>query len=76
MEQENMLGKRVELVVHLKDQILRLRQGLRGTVTTQFRDAFNVPLRVAWDDRPNRLVHYDEIRVVGEEQATRAVARP
>ena len=57
---ENLMGKRVELVVHLKDQYLRLRRGERGTVTGQFRDGFNVPLRVLWDNGTNWSVHYDE----------------
>lgn len=76
MEQGDMLGKRVELVVHLKDQILRLRQGHRGTVTAHFRDGFNVPLRVAWDDGSSWSVHYDEIRLLEEAQAPQAASRP
>ena len=66
MIQESMLGKRVELVVHLKDQYLRLRQGEKGTVTGQFRDGFNVPLRVRWDNGTNWSVHYEEIRLIEE----------
>lgn len=66
MSQESMLGKRVELVVHLKDQYLRLRQGEKGTVTGQFRDGFNVPLRVRWDNGTNWSVHYEEIRLIEE----------
>ncbi len=64
MSQENMLGKRVELVVHLKDQYLRLRQGEKGTVTGHFRDGFNVPLRVRWDNGTSWSVHYDEIQFI------------
>jgi hypothetical protein len=72
MSVENWVGKRVELVVHLKDQYLRLRRGERGTVTGQFRDGFNVPLRVLWDNGTNWSVHYDEIQVVDEgDHATR-----
>ena len=66
MSQESMLGKRVELVVHLKDQYLRLRQGEKGTVTGQFRDGFNVPLRVLWDNGTNWSVHYEEVRLIEE----------
>ncbi|MGH2830668.1 MAG: hypothetical protein ACREQ9_21180 [Candidatus Binatia bacterium] len=66
MDQVRMLGKRVELVVHLKDQVLRLRQGEKGTVTGVFRDGFNVPLQVAWDNGINWSVHWDEIRVIDE----------
>jgi hypothetical protein len=72
MNVDNWVGKRVELVVHLKDQYLRLRRGERGTVTGQFRDGFNVPLRVLWDNGTNWSVHYDEIQVVDE---TARVAR-
>jgi hypothetical protein len=64
MNHENMLGKRVELVVHLKDQYLRLRQGATGTVTAQFRDGFNVPLRVSWDNGTSWSVHYEEVRLL------------
>jgi hypothetical protein len=66
MSSENLMGKRVELVVHLKDQYLRLRRGERGIVTGQFRDGFNVPLRVLWDNGMNWSVHYDEIQLVEE----------
>ncbi len=66
MSCENLMGKRVELVVHLKDQYLRLRRGERGIVTGQFRDGFNVPLRVLWDNGTNWSVHYDEIQLVEE----------
>ena len=66
MSLESFLGKRVELVVHLKDQYLRLRQGEKGTVTGQFRDGFNVPLRVRWDNGTSWSVHYDEIRLLEE----------
>lgn len=78
MDQSNWVGKRVELVVHLKDQYLRLRRGERGTVTGQFRDGFNVPLRVRWDNGTNWSVHYEEIQILedGERKdpGTRAVA--
>lgn len=67
MGSENLLGKRVELVVHLKDQYLRLRRGARGTVTGQFYDGFNVPLRVLWDNGNNWSVHYEEIQIVDEQ---------
>lgn len=66
MRNDNMVGKRVELVVHLKDQYLRLRCGEKGTVTGHFRDGFNVPLRVRWDNGTNWSVHYEEIRLVEE----------
>jgi len=66
MSQENMVGKRVELVVHLKDQYLRLRRGEKGTVTGHFRDGFNVPLRVRWDNGNSWSVHYDEIQLIEE----------
>jgi len=73
MSLENLMGKRVELVVHLKDQYLRLRRGERGTVTGQFRDGFNVPLRVRWDNGTNWSVHYEEIQLIEEsERAERA----
>ena len=72
MSRENFVGKRVELVVHLKDQYLRLRRGERGTVTGQFRDGFNVPLRVRWDNGTNWSVHYEEIQLIEEERAERA----
>ena len=65
---ENLMGKRVELVVHLKDQYLRLRRGERGTVTGQFRDGFNVPLRVLWDNGTSWSVHYDEVQLIEEAQ--------
>ena len=72
---ENLMGKRVELVVHLKDQYLRLRRGERGTVTGQFRDGFNVPLRVLWDNGTNWSVHYDEIQLIEDaERSARARA--
>lgn len=78
MDGDSWLGKRVELVVHLKDQYLRLRRGERGTVTGQFRDGFNVPLRVRWDNGTNWSVHYEEIQVLEEaerkDKAGRAVA--
>lgn len=67
---ENLVGKRVELVVHLTDQYLRLRRGERGTVTGQFRDGFNVPLRVLWDNGTSWSVHYEEVQLV--EDAARA----
>ncbi|MET0151845.1 MAG: hypothetical protein ABW298_04480 [Candidatus Binatia bacterium] len=66
MNSENLMGKRVELVVHLKDQYLRLRRGERGTVTGQFRDGFNVPLRVLWDNGTNWSVHYDEVQLIDD----------
>jgi hypothetical protein len=66
MNGENFMGKRVELVVHLKDQYLRLRRGERGTVTGQFRDGFNVPLRVLWDNGTSWSVHYEEIQLVDD----------
>jgi hypothetical protein len=66
MNSENLMGKRVELVVHLKDQYLRLRRGERGTVTGQFRDGFNVPLRVLWDNGTSWSVHYDEVQLVDD----------
>jgi hypothetical protein len=69
---ENIVGKRVELVVHLKDQYLRLRRGERGTVTGQFRDGFNVPLRVLWDNGTSWSVHYDEVQLI--EEASRAAS--
>jgi hypothetical protein len=73
MSLDNFMGKRVELVVHLKDQYLRLRRGERGTVTGQFRDGFNVPLRVRWDNGTNWSVHYEEIQLIEEiERADRA----
>ena len=68
---ENFVGKRVELVVHLKDQYLRLRRGERGTVTGQFRDGFNVPLRVRWDNGTNWSVHYEEIQLIEESERAR-----
>jgi len=71
MSLENFVGKRVELVVHLKDQYLRLRRGERGTVTGQFRDGFNVPLRVHWDNGTNWSVHYDEIQLIEENERAR-----
>jgi hypothetical protein len=80
MNCENLMGKRVELVVHLKDQYLRLRRGERGTVTGQFRDGFNVPLRVLWDNGTSWSVHYDEIQLIDDAaiargtSATRAAA--
>lgn len=64
-----MLGKRVELVVNLKDQYLRLRQGATGTVTAEFRDGFNIPLRVSWDNGTSWSVHYEEVRLLEEELA-------
>ena len=70
---ENLMGKRVELVVHLKDQYLRLRRGERGTVTGQFRDGVNVPLRVLWDNGTNWSVHYDEVQLIEDaERSARA----
>lgn len=66
MSEERMLGKRVELIVHLKDQYLRLRRGEKGTVTGQFRDGFNVPLRVRWDNGTNWNVHYHKVRLIEE----------
>lgn len=66
MGHESLMGKRVELVVHLKDQYLRLRRGEKGTVTGHFRDGFNVPLRVSWDNGTSWSVHYDEIRLLDE----------
>ena len=63
---QKMLGKRVELVVHLKDQFRRLRCGDKGVVTAQFRDGFNVPLQVQWDNGSRWSVHYEEIRCVEE----------
>ncbi len=77
MKDESWLGKRVELVVHLKDQYLRLRRGARGTVTGQFHDGFNVPLRVLWDDGTNWSVHYEEIQVLEDAdrpRSTRGIA--
>jgi hypothetical protein len=70
MSASNFMGKRVELVVHLKDQYLRLRRGERGTVTGQFRDGFNVPLRVLWDNGTNWSVHYEEIQLIDESERT------
>jgi hypothetical protein len=64
MHQTEIVGKRVELIVHLKDQVRSLRQGERGTVTAVFRDGFNVPLQVAWDNGARWSVHHEEIRVV------------
>jgi hypothetical protein len=75
MSVENWVGKRVELVVHLKDQYLRLRRGERGTVTGQFRDGFNVPLRVLWDNGTNWSVHYEEIQIVNESERAKRAAR-
>ena len=76
MNGENLMGKRVELVVHLKDQYLRLRRGERGIVTGQFRDGFNVPLRVLWDNGTSWSVHYEEVQLIDEvERATPASAR-
>jgi len=75
MSTQNLLGKRVELVVHLKDQYLRLRRGEKGTVTAQFRDGFNVPLRVLWDNGTNWSVHYEEVQLIEDaENAARANA--
>jgi len=71
MNSENLMGKRVELVVHLKDQYLRLRRGERGTVTGQFRDGFNVPLRVLWDNGTSWSVHYDEVQLIDDATAAR-----
>jgi len=71
-----MLGKRVELVVHLKDQYLRLRRGEQGTVTAEFRDGFNVPLRVHWDNGTSWSVHYEEIRLLEEELARKPISAP
>lgn len=75
MNGANMLGKRVELVVHLKDQVLRLRQGEKGTVTGVFRDGFNIPLQVAWDNGINWSVHYEEVRLLEEASADAAPPR-
>jgi hypothetical protein len=72
MNSENLMGKRVELVVHLKDQYLRLRRGERGTVTGQFRDGFNVPLRVLWDNGTSWSVHYDEVQLIDDASIARA----
>ncbi len=72
MSSENLMGKRVELVVHLKDQYLRLRRGERGIVTGQFHDGFNVPLRVLWDNGTNWSVHYEEVQLVDEVDRARA----
>jgi len=66
MDQARMLGKRVELVVHLKDQYRRLRRGEQGIVTAQFRDGFNIPLQVKWDNGHKWSVHYDEVRCLEE----------
>jgi hypothetical protein len=74
MHGENLMGKRVELIVHLKDQYLRLRRGERGTVTGQFRDGFNVPLRVLWDNGTSWSVHYDEVQLVDEAERHRRAA--
>jgi len=71
---ENLMGKRVELVVHLTDQYLRLRRGERGTVTGQFRDGFNVPLRVLWDNGTSWSVHYDEVQLIEEAQRASGAA--
>ena len=73
---ENLMGKRVELVVHLTDQYLRLRRGERGTVTGQFRDGFNVPLRVLWDNGTSWSVHYDEVQLIEEAQRASGAAVP
>jgi hypothetical protein len=75
MDRASWLGKRVELVVHLKDQYLRLRRGERGTVTGQFRDGFNVPLRVRWDNGTNWSVHYEEIQLLAEAERNEKAAR-
>ena len=76
MNGDNLMGKRVELVVHLKDQYLRLRRGERGVVTGQFRDGFNVPLRVLWDNGTSWSVHYDEIQLIDDaDRITAASAR-
>jgi hypothetical protein len=76
MNGDNLMGKRVELVVHLKDQYLRLRRGERGVVTGQFRDGFNVPLRVLWDNGTSWSVHYDEIQLIDDaDRVTAASAR-
>jgi hypothetical protein len=74
MNSDNLMGKRVELVVHLKDQYLRLRRGERGTVTGQFRDGFNVPLRVLWDNGTSWSVHYDEVQLIDDASAVRGSA--
>ena len=66
MDQGTLLGRRVELVVHLKDQYRRLRQGEKGTVTAQFRDGFNIPLQVEWDNGHRWSVHYHEVRFIEE----------
>lgn len=69
MDRATLLGKRVELVVHLKDQFRRLRQGDQGTVTAEFRDGFNVPLQVSWDNGARWSVHYDEVRLIEKSSA-------
>ena len=74
MRRERMLGKRVELVVHLKDQFRRLRRGEQGTVTGQFLDGFNVPLQVNWDNGARWSVHYDEVRFLEEAAAARSAS--
>ena len=74
MNCENLMGKRVELVVHLTDQYLRLRRGERGTVTGQFRDGFNVPLRVLWDNGTSWSVHYDEVQLIDDAAAQTTAA--
>lgn len=75
MSQDSFLGKRVELIVHLKDQCHRLRRGERGTVTAQFRDGFNVPLRVVWDNGTNWSVHYEEVQLVDDGRSEPHAAR-
>jgi len=72
MNGTKLLGKRVELVVHLKDQFRRLRQGDKGTVTAEFSDGFNVPLQVSWDNGTRWSVHYEEVRLLEESARTSA----
>jgi hypothetical protein len=41
-------------------------------VTGQFRDGFNVPLRVLWDNGTSWSVHYDEVQLIDEASAARS----
>jgi hypothetical protein len=74
MNRKNFLGRRVELVVHLKDQFRRLRRGEQGTITGHFGDGFNVPLQVAWDNGARWSVHYEEIRLLEDRAASEAAS--
>lgn len=58
------MGQRVHIIREIKDNFHGIKVGEEGEVIHIYTDAFNIPIRVKFDNGVEQQVRYNEIEVI------------